>query len=49
MKQTILRPDFVEYSNDGKIVSTKKFDDGILRVVYIQQRNVYVIVSVYYL
>ena len=49
IKRTIRYPDFEERLPGGKIVSTKKVEDDVLRVIYIHDRNRYVILSFYYL
>jgi hypothetical protein len=53
IKHTILKPDFENRLQDGKIVSNKvsnKACNGkILRVVYVYEQNTYIILSFYYL
>jgi hypothetical protein len=49
IKQTILYPDFENLLSDGRIVSEKKVENNVLRVIYTRDRNKYVILSFYYL
>jgi hypothetical protein len=49
IKRTMRQPDFEERLFDGTIVSDKRFYHKILRVVYMQKQNMYVILSFYYL
>ncbi len=47
MKQTILFPDFTRVSY-GKIVSSKRFSNGGLGVVYVMRGNTYIIITVFF-
>ena len=42
-------PDFENLLSDGRIVSEKKVENNVLRVIYTRDRNKYVILSFYYL
>jgi len=48
MKDTIINPDYTRISQDGKIVSRKKFINGEIEVVYLQRGNKYIIITVYF-
>ncbi len=49
IKEVIRQPDLTKTSADGTIVSERRFEDGVIRVVYDMRRQLHIIISAYYL